>query len=92
MSKLPECLSKKIEKEVPVIISSKTVCPVSESTTRIFVFFNEELKLKTTYDEENIVSEDTIDRKSKWDDFVKGYDEEDEEPKTNKKKHGKRFL
>lgn len=53
---------------------------------------NEELKLKTTYDEENIVSEDTIDRKSKWDDFVKGYDEEDEEPKTNKKKHGKRFL
>lgn len=53
---------------------------------------NEELKLKTTYDEENIVSEDTMDRKSKWDDFVKGYDEEDEEPKTNKKKHGKRFL
>ena len=53
---------------------------------------NEELKLKTTYDEENIVSEDTIDRKSKWDDFVKGYYEEDEEPKTNKKKHGKRFL
>ena len=41
MSKLSESLSKKIEKEVPVIVSSKTVCPVSESTTCIFLFSKE---------------------------------------------------
>lgn len=46
MSKLSESLSKKIEKEVPVIVSSKTVCPVSESTTCIFLFSKEELKFK----------------------------------------------
>lgn len=52
---------------------------------------DEDLKLKTTYDEENTVSDDIKDKSSRWDDFVKGYDEEDE-PKAKKKKHGKRFL
>ena len=50
-----------------------------------------ELKFKTTYDEENTVSDDTNERKSKWDDFVDGYDDDDE-AKAKKKKHGKRFL
>ena len=49
MSKLSESLSKKIEKEVPVIVSSKTVCPVSESTTCIFLFSKEELKFKNSW-------------------------------------------
>ena len=52
---------------------------------------DDELKFKTTYDEENTVSDDTNERKSKWDDFVDGYDDDDE-AKTKKKKHGKRFL
>ena len=52
---------------------------------------DDELKFKTTYDEENTVSDDTNERKSKWDDFVDGYDDDDE-AKAKKKKHGKRFL
>ena len=53
---------------------------------------DDELKFKTTYDEDNTVSDGTKERNSKWDDFVKGYDDEEDEPKPKKKKHGKRFL
>ena len=53
---------------------------------------DDELKFKTTYDEDNTVSDDTNERNSKWDDFVKGYDDEEDMPNSKKKKHGKRFL
>ena len=53
---------------------------------------NDELKFKNTYNEENI-DDGSSNTKSKWDDFVKGYDDEEEDmPKPKKKKHGKRFL
>ena len=52
---------------------------------------NDELKFKNTYNEENI-DDGSSNTKSKWDDFVKGYDDEEDEPKPKKKKHGKRFL
>lgn len=48
------------------------------------------LKFKTTYDEENVESENHA--KSKWDDFVDGYQDEEESKKTKKKKRGRRFL
>ena len=51
---------------------------------------DEELKFKTTYDEENIEAESHA--KSKWDDFVDGYQDEEENKKSKKKKHGRRFL
>ena len=53
---------------------------------------DDELKIKTTENEENMDSEDTKNRNSKWDDFIKGYDDEEDEPKAKKKKQGKRFL
>ena len=53
---------------------------------------NDELKFKNTYNEENI-DDGSSNTKSKWDDFVKGYDDEEEDmPKPKKKKHGKRFM
>ena len=51
---------------------------------------NDDLKFKTTYDEENIESENHT--KSKWDDFVDGYQDEEENKKSKNKKHGRRFL
>ena len=51
---------------------------------------DDDLKFKTTYDEENIESENHT--KSKWDDFVDGYQDEEENKKSKKKKHGRRFL
>ena len=51
---------------------------------------DEELRFKTTYDEENVESENHT--KSKWDDFVDGYQDEEENKKSKKKKHGRRFL
>ena len=51
---------------------------------------NAGLKFKTTYDEENIESDNHA--KSKWDDFVDGYQDEEESEKTKKKKRGRRFL
>ena len=51
---------------------------------------NDGLKFKTTYDEENVESENHA--KSKWDDFVDGYQDEEESKKTKKKKRGRRFL
>ena len=53
---------------------------------------DDELKIKTTENEENMDSEDTKNRNSKWDDFIKGYDDEEDEPKAKKKKQVKRFL
>ena len=51
---------------------------------------NDGLKFKTAYDEENVESENHT--KSKWDDFVDGYQDEEENKKSKNKKHGRRFL
>ncbi len=51
---------------------------------------DEELRFKTTYDEENLESEGHT--KSKWDDFVDGYQDEEETKKSKKKKRGRRFV
>lgn len=53
---------------------------------------DEDLKFKTTYEDINIDSESNNHTKSKWDDFVDGYDDEEESKKTKKKKRGRRFL
>lgn len=53
---------------------------------------DEDLKFKTTYEDVNIDSESNNHTKSKWDDFVDGYDDEEESKKTKKKNRGRRFL
>ena len=53
---------------------------------------DEDLKFKTTYEDVNIDSESNNHTKSKWDDFVDGYDDEGESKKTKKKNRGRRFL
>jgi len=53
---------------------------------------DEDLKFKTTYEDDNIELENENHSKSKWDDFVDGYDDEEESKKTKKKKRGRRFL
>ena len=53
---------------------------------------DEDLKYKTTYEDDNIELENENHTKSKWDDFVDGYDDEEESKKSKKKKRGRRFL
>ena len=53
---------------------------------------DEDLKFKTTYEDDNIELENENHSKSKWDDFVDGYDDEEESKKSKKKKRGRRFL
>ena len=53
---------------------------------------DDDLKFKTTYEDDNIELENENHSKSKWDDFVDGYDDEEESKKSKKKKRGRRFL
>ena len=53
---------------------------------------DDDLKFKITYEDDNIELENENHSKSKWDDFVDGYQDEEENKKSKNKKHGRRFL